>query len=515
MICQECKAEIRGAPKFCPKCGAKVEAVDGTTPATKVCPQCGAENLLSAKFCKSDGYRFPSEGGAAAAAQAVRTGTPPASSTSAEVPRSVGCSLTEEDDARSGEAKSPDTGVLICPRCGTPNAATAYFCKKDGVPLHGGNIASGSPTPRPLPPPTAPEPRLRVRQDSGKSRKPLVIAGFVLLVVVAMSAGGGAYWFGYIGNRQTSVQEKINAELGGRGLSDVKVTVGKDWKTTADGMVGSQAEKQQALALINGHSGLKEITDNIRVKPTREELAQRLTKALADAGMSQVTAQVDEGLTTVTLNDATLGPEARAKAEALVVAEAAAAAGLASIKVAHAPVAPPPPALSEAPIRPLTIDVVDIQAAINAQLRKGGLEGISARVDAEGNATLQGTVPAAKDKDRAIRLALAQTGVTGVNDSIRVVAPAPPPPTPPVAKKEEAPPPPVAARPDPAKLEGEINRALRSGGAGGVTAEVGNDFSVTLKGSATSAAQKERAFQIARQFRNVANLKDRVFVVEQ
>ena len=48
-----------------------------------------------------------------------------------------------------------------------------------------------------------------------------------------------------------------------------------------------------------------------------------------------------------------------------------------------------------------------------------------------------------------------------------------------------------------------------------MTAEVGNDFSVTLKGSATSAAQKERAFQIARQFRNVANLKDRVFVVEQ
>jgi osmotically-inducible protein OsmY len=219
-------------------------------------------------------------------------------------------------------------------------------------------------------------------------------------------------------------------------------------------------------------------------------------------------------LTAVALNDPTLGPEGRAKAEALVVSEAT-AAGIASIKVAHAPVAPPPPAPSEAPIQPPAIDVVAIQAAINTQLRKGGLESISARVDAEGNATLQGTVPAAKDKDRAIRLALAQPGVTGVNDSIRVVAPTPPPPPPPVAKKEEAPPAPVDARPDPAKLEGEINRALRSGGAGGVTAEVGNDFSVTLKGSATSAAQKERAFQIARQFRNVANLKDRVFVVEQ
>ena len=178
--------------------------------------------------------------------------------------------------------------------------------------------------------------------------------------------------------------------------------------------------------------------------------------------------------------------------------------------------APPPLAPSEAPIQPLTIDVVAIQAAINAQLRKGGLEGISARVDANGKATLEGQVATAKDRERAIRIALAQHGVEGVNDSIRVVAPAsPPPPLPSIAKKDEAPPAPVAARPDPAKLEGEINRALRSGGAGGVTAEVGNDFSVTLKGSATSAAQKERAFQIARQFRNVANLKDRVFVVEQ
>ena len=359
-----------------------------------------------------------------------------------------------------------------------------------------------------------PEPRPNLEPKPEKSRKPLLVAVAALLAV-ALSAAGGAYWFGYVGNRQASVQEKINAELGGKGLSNVKVTVAKDWKTTAEGTVGSQPEKQQALALINGHSGLKEITDNIRVKPTREELAQRLTKALADAGMSQVTAQVDEGLTAVGLNDPTLGPEDRAKAEALVVSEAT-AAGIASIKVAHAPVAPPPPAPSEAPIQPPAIDVVAIQAAINAQLRKGGLESISARVDAEGNATLQGTVPAAKDKDRAIRLALAQPGVTGVNDSIRVVAPAPPPPSPPpVAKREEAPPPPAAARPDPAKLEGEINRALRSGGAGGVTAEVGNDFSVTLKGSATSAAQKERAFQIARQFRNVANLKDRVFVVEQ
>jgi osmotically-inducible protein OsmY len=359
-----------------------------------------------------------------------------------------------------------------------------------------------------------PEPRPNLEPKPEKSRKPLLVAVAALLAV-ALSAAGGAYWFGYIGNRQASVQERINAELGGKGLSNVKITVAKDWKTTADGFVASQAEKDQALALVRSYGALKEITDNVRVKPTREELAQRLTKALADAGMSQVTAQLDEGLTTVTLNDATLGPEDRAKAEALVVAQAAAAAGIASIKVAHAAVAPPPPPLpAEAPPQPPAIDVAAVQRAVNDQLRKSGLESVSARVDANSKATLEGTVATSKERDRAIRIALTQQGVEAVNDSIRMLA-APAMPPPPVAKREEAPPQPATARPDPAKLEGEINRALRSGGAGGVTAEVGNDFSVTLKGSATSAAQKERAFQIARQFRNVANLKDRVFVVEQ
>ena len=75
--------------------------------------------------------------------------------------------------------------------------------------------------------------------------------------------------------------------------------------------------------------------------------------------------------------------------------------------------------------------------------------------------------------------------------------------------------PPPAPTLNPTTLEGEINRALRNGGAGGVTAQVSDDFSVTLKGAATSAAQKDRAFQIARQFKGVGAVKDRIFVVEQ
>jgi hypothetical protein len=66
---------------------------------------------------------------------------------------------------------------------------------------------------------------------------------------------------------------------------------------------------------------------------------------------------------------------------------------------------------------------------------------------------------------------------------------------------------------DPAKLEGDLNRALRRRDVRGVTAQVGDDGTVMLKGSAY-AADKDRALQIARTFRGVKSVKDQVFVVE-
>ena len=60
MNCPNCNAGLNGAPKFCPKCGTKIEARTVEPPATKKCPQCGSENAPAAKFCKVDGYRFDS-----------------------------------------------------------------------------------------------------------------------------------------------------------------------------------------------------------------------------------------------------------------------------------------------------------------------------------------------------------------------------------------------------------------------------------------------------------------------
>lgn len=58
MICNSCLVELSGKPKFCPKCGARIEAPIESAQPTKRCPQCGAENQIGAKFCKKDGYRF-------------------------------------------------------------------------------------------------------------------------------------------------------------------------------------------------------------------------------------------------------------------------------------------------------------------------------------------------------------------------------------------------------------------------------------------------------------------------
>jgi hypothetical protein len=111
------------------------------------------------------------------------------------------------------------------------------------------------------------------------------------------------------------------------------------------------------------------------------------------------------------------------------------------------------------------------------------LNGISAQIDTAGKVRLQGTVSSQEQHDRAVQITSSQTGVAGVVDLLQIAASQP-----------------AAENRDPARLEGEINRLLRNNGLGGVTAQVADDFSVTLKGSATSSGNKIRAFQLVRQF---------------
>jgi len=93
----------------------------------------------------------------------------------------------------------------------------------------------------------------------------------------------------------------------------------------------------------------------------------------------------------------------------------------------------------------------------------------------------------------------------------------PPVPTPETPKPAKAPIPAPASisKIDPAKLEGDINRALRNAGLRGVTSEVNDNLEVTLKGSVGSNNEKNRAFEIAKSFKEAKKIRDVIFVVEQ
>ena len=68
---------------------------------------------------------------------------------------------------------------------------------------------------------------------------------------------------------------------------------------------------------------------------------------------------------------------------------------------------------------------------------------------------------------------------------------------------------------DPARLEGQVNRALRKEGLGGVTAVVDDSFIVTLRGVVKNPQDKEKAMKIAQSLKGVRQVKDMIFIIEK
>jgi predicted RNA-binding Zn-ribbon protein involved in translation (DUF1610 family) len=184
-------------------------------------------------------------------------------------------------------------------------------------------------------------------------------------------------------------------------------------------------------------------------------------------------------------------------------------------------VLPPAPAK---PAKP-SVDIARIERDLNRTLRNRGLGDVYAEVNEDLIATLKGTVNDPRDKMLASNITESFKEIKGVKNEIRV-AKLPPPPPPPVRPAEPpapapapvplpAPAPPPIVKIDPAKLEGNINRALRNGGIRGVTAEVNDNLEVTLRGSVMSQHEKDRAFEIAKGFKEAKRIRDVIFVVEQ
>lgn len=236
--------------------------------------------------------------------------------------------------------------------------------------------------------------------------------------------------------------------------------------------------------------------------PTRQTVDAGVTMILADAGFSKTIQSTTDADLVVTLYGSVTSEEQRARVLALAKAATGVAAVNDRLEVAQAaPLAPSgpndAPIVQAAPPAP-SFDAAGVQQDLNRQLRNSGLSGVSVKVNADRSAVLRGKVSTAIERVNAQVLVSNSPELSGVRNTIQVIAE----------------PPKTAATIDPAKLEGEINRALRNGGVGSVTAQVADDLSVTLKGSVTSAEQKDRAFQVARRFQARGMPKDRIFVVE-
>jgi len=146
-----------------------------------------------------------------------------------------------------------------------------------------------------------------------------------------------------------------------------------------------------------------------------------------------------------------------------------------------------------------SVNIAKIEKDLNSVLRKKGLTNIYAKVNRNLTVTLKGTVNDPRDKTLALNIAKSFKEIKSVKNEIKVAKL----PSPPVFKI------------DPAKLEGDINRALRNAGLYSVTAVVNNNLEVTLKGSVRSNYEKDKAFDIVKRFKEVKKIRDIIFVVEQ
>jgi osmotically-inducible protein OsmY len=122
--------------------------------------------------------------------------------------------------------------------------------------------------------------------------------------------------------------------------------------------------------------------------------------------------------------------------------------------------------------------------------QKKGLNEVYAEVDMDLIATLKGFVNDKAEEANAINIANSYRELRDVRNNIQV----------------------KLSTTHPKELEAEINRALRGAGIRWVTANVNDNFEVSLKGVVIMKRQKDEALRITRAFKGVKAVKDIIFV---
>jgi osmotically-inducible protein OsmY len=443
-----------------------------------ICKNCNNNFADAAKFCPKCGTKAENQ----VAVQDTQMRKCPKCGTenlqSAKFCKVDGYNFQQVEDktiAPIVEADKPSDKV-ICPKCGEAYDCGIKFCKKDGT-----SLQKDAPKSEPAAPPETSSGTKQAPPTPQRSQTDIAAPKAVIVEPAVPSK-----------NDKKTVQPRAE-KAGGRKAKKIVVAVAT-----------------LVLLIISGAVGYLYFTGYIWSSP--DKIATKINDELRGKGLG-IYCEIDKDWT------ATLRGTARNAADKDL------ATNIAS---------------SHKELKNLKYDVQmplspsDVRMAIDTALRDGGLGNIHAEVDDNLTATLQGVANNNSEKENAMKLAVGLGKAKDVKDNIQIQAAMPQPVAPEmpaivqqtprqatrpradVTRKEvtrQAEPTPRAAAADPVKMEGELNRALRNAGLSGITAEVRDDLSVTLKGSTGNAEDKSRAFEVAKSFNGIKKVRDRIFVV--
>jgi len=467
MICEKCKTPIPDNAKFCPRCGAKLDMARGQIVQTKKCPSCGAENLVLAKFCTVDGYNFQQ--------------------------------ADEKPVERHKEPEKP-RDVLLCPQCGTLYPLTAKFCRNDGTPLQ------KVPPPEQMKRPEVTEKEIRPEEIAEpKVEAPAEVKAEEIKpeiekpkdVILCPKCGTlNPLTAKFCRKDGTPLKEEIKPEVVQPKIKEVLLpkTEVKEEVIKRTSRVWIWLTVSVLILTIAGAGGYLYFSGRVLKRPAGVITTPEGSKPAGSEKAMEETLKPPE--------------KKSAQEEESMVKE---------------PVSPP--IREPVPQKP-SVDIVDLERNVNSALRNRGLSDVNAKVGKDLTATLKGAVDSPRDKMLASKIAESFKELKEVRNDIVVKAspppaeaprPAPAPPSATPAPEVPPPGPPPVSKTDPSKLEGDINGALRNAGLRGIVAAVSDDLQVTLKGRVSSRAEKDRAFEIAKTFKDkgIVRIRDIVFVVEQ
>lgn len=504
MIC-ECKAAIADFAKFCPKCGKRVaesahssESSESLSDAKK-CPQCGAENPATAKFCKKDGAPLAAAFSNRPAEPALPTPRTRTSIPLALVGGVVALLITsaglgffyfsrggdQSPAAQTVSAGSGEKGVID-----TKLAESNQTIKGLAQPLPESRPQSGSqPSLPPQPDATAtaskapPEPRLEPEPQPGLATRP------------------------------DSANSSLPPLQESRAPSEPQPPL-RSGPVTSPSPPPSESRPR---------------SEPQPASESTSQLAGRSPQPIPDSPTASEAQPPPEGPEKLA-NAAPQLPEPPAPVAEPFPAQPTPEAPLPpleSVPQASPLPAAPDPAKLKAPAAAKSQKSAPpavTSSGLNSALQQRGFNDVRAKVIDKQTVVLSGTASSAEDKASAGEFVSSASGMKNIRNEVRVAAARSAqssPPKPDAAPKREGPTieqvaiaKPDAA-PDPAKLEGELNRALREEGVGGVTAQINSDLSATLRGAARSLTEKRTAYRIARQFPPIRDIKDQIFVVEE